>query len=218
MQYQVVKCDLLPSHVWRVQLQATKQSVSADAGQYVFVACSNKATGLPFSIANSCPNNKTIELHIRDQADLKLQEILSECKQLGFLYLSDGTGCCAYNNIPLEAKHIILAVGGTGFAMAQALLQAADHAKDERNWHLYFSATTTKGFYYLDAVQKIQRNIKLDINLINRENKNNISEQILSDFQDNRHQNIILSAGPFEFVNIIRDCASKLDIPMLSDM
>ena len=216
--YNIIYCELLPSHVWRVQAKSLDKKIDASAGQYLFVSTDAQSQGLPFSMANFSADNDIIELHIRDQKDVVLQQIISACNKNGSLYFSAGHGLCAYESIRPQAKNIILAVGGTGFAMAQSILQAADHAHDNRNWFLYFNATTEKGFYYLDSINQMRGTLNLKTYLINRSSDKKINSRIISDFTNIEQETIILSAGPCAFVQSINAAAKQLGLTLLTDM
>jgi NAD(P)H-flavin reductase len=217
--YSVVSCQELPSHVWRVQLQAVGDSIQAYAGQYVFLSTSADATGLPFSLANFSKDYNTVELHIRDQQDPVLKKIIAALLQSKTVFLSNSTGVCAYKDISSDMQNIVLAVGGTGFAMAQSILQAAAQAKNSRTWHLLFCATTNKGLYFLDSLVPIKQAINVRVKLITQENKLDIETQLCNSLATLAHENThIAAAGPYGFIKKIYINTNKLGYTLTTDI
>jgi NAD(P)H-flavin reductase len=218
LEYKVVSCVKLPSRVWLITIGATKDCITAMAGQYIFVSATTTDAGLPFSIANYSKDYNTVELHIREQDDAQLQRILSAIKEKQNIFLSSGHGNCTYNSINKNIRNVVISVGGTGFAMAQAVLQAAAGANDNRTWHLYFCATNKKGFYATDVLRGIDKTLSIDVQLITKESTENIDALLCANLKTlEPDQTVIMTAGPYGFVENIYISAKKLGFSVESD-
>lgn len=112
------------------------------AGQYLFLQAGNRI--LPYSIANAPQLTGEIELHIRDQTeDIHTQELLLQLRQQHCVRITAVGGCC---HLP-ESGPLLLLVGGTGFAVASALLQEMQQRQDNRPVQLCWATRNLADIY-----------------------------------------------------------------------
>lgn len=144
LSYQVKRITNLTIDILQVVLRPTQANTTLKytSGQYLLLQAGNSI--LPFSIANTPQPSGEIELHIRDQADdIHLQELLKHLRQQHNVRITAVGGSC---QLPPTAPLLIIA-GGTGFAVASALLQEMLQQHDDRPVQLCWATRSLADIY-----------------------------------------------------------------------
>lgn len=224
--YLIYACSELPSHILKLELKPESEPLQYAAGQYLYIAA-NDATNLalPFSIANAPQPNGHIELHIRVRKDdANLQPLLDAIDANQPLTISKIAGNCTYATICARINRpVLLVVGGTGFAMAKSILEAAAAASDRRKFFLYWAVKSNKGFYAAQTIDLLQQKLQnLQVNIIATEPNcthwtGHIGkiDTLLGEHwpQLIKQQPVVMAAGPFALVKSIKQFCLKHDLP-----
>lgn len=131
-------------------LPETADRLNYQAGQYLEILYPGGRLA-PFSIANAPPSNHQLELHLRvSHADHGITALLSQLTETKRLMIRGPFGTAFYR--PQPALPVIILAGGTGFAYAKSIIEAAMNQQDCRTFHLFWNVKTSHDFYLTDII------------------------------------------------------------------
>lgn len=124
------------------------------AGQYLKVRLDDGDSRC-FSLANAPHANDFAELHVRHRAGGKFTRALEALRPGDALTVELGHGACV---LETEARRpVVLAVTGTGFAPAKAMIEDWAQRGSERPVYLYWGGRTLDDLYMAESIQALAR-------------------------------------------------------------
>lgn len=125
------------------------------AGQYLELLPDPNVSAAAFSIANAPRTDRTLDLHIRANPDSDSYRALAPRLRPGELIrLRMPLGAITPQALQ-DATQILLLAGSTGFAQAQALLEALLQQGDTRPMHLYWGGRQRADLYRHEALLQL---------------------------------------------------------------
>lgn len=155
---QITAIEQASSDVKVVQLRLPAgKAIEFYAGQYLEVLLP-EAQDAAFSIASAPRKDRTLELHIRANAESDSYPLLEQQLVVGgTLRLRLPHGNTTLHRL-IAAKDIVLIAASTGFSQMQAMLENLVANNDKRNVTLYWGARTAQDLYLHNQVQSLVSN------------------------------------------------------------
>lgn len=121
------------------------------AGQFVYVRAQGYEAR-PYSIANA-PGGRYIELHIRNSGNGLSRYLCEDARPGEVLEIAGPYGTCTYDGADNGAAPLMTIAGGTGFAPARAIVEAAFADTPSREIALYYGAQSFADVYDFDWLE-----------------------------------------------------------------
>jgi NAD(P)H-flavin reductase len=191
------------------------------AGQFVYVRAGGYAAR-PYSIANA-PGSGYIELHIRNGGDGLSRYLCEDARPGGTLEVAGPYGTCTYGGAENDTTPLLTIVGGTGFAPAKAIVEAAFADAPSRTISLFYGARSFADVYdfdWLEALARSHRHFSYALALEDTSDdytgtalKGRVDDLLTPDRLPGRYTRVYL-AGPAPMVSSVRQCLEAAGVDM----
>lgn len=191
------------------------------AGQFVYVRADGYEAR-PYSIANA-PGGRYIELHIRNGGE-GLSRYLCEAAMPGErLAIAGPYGTCTYSGSENDTMPLMAIAGGTGFAPAKAIVEAAFADAPSREIALYYGAQSFADVYDLDWLEAMARSHPHFSYALALEDtsddhtgaaiRGRVDDLLTADRLPDGHTRVYL-AGPAPMITSVRQCLKRAGMDM----
>ena len=213
----VTSCEPLSQDVMRLWLQGP-DALEYQAGQYleIQVQASGEERWLPFSIANACTHDGTLELHIQFQAGSdSLAALKAQLESGDSITVKLPSGGCVLQKD--DQRPLLLVAAATGMAQMKAIAEAALQNDPQRPIALWWGGRTPEDLYLHSQLTQwaasepaltyfpvIEAPGEHDIDgVIAR-----IDEALVQQVRQHRHYSIFLSGSPGMVYSVVDSLAA----------